>query len=108
MTKFIIECRDGKYIMSLVDDYMSVSTIECDSIDESVYDMISILKDRTKKVADGVISTMVNIKELSGRDELPVEMIGVNLINSDKYKGRISKILGGIADEYLNYAALVK
>lgn len=90
--------------MSYIDDYISpMSTIECKSIDECVYEMKCAFKYRIKKHDYGMDESMKELKSLCESKKLPIDMIGINLIDSDVIKSKITDDFMNIANEYLEF-----
>lgn len=103
MTKFIIEYKGNKYTMSFIDDYLPSSTSEKSSMGEAIYEMSSIFKDRIRNRDSEMLDSMRRVSNLSKEGKLPIEFIGINLMDSDALKDKISKTFGTIAEEYVEY-----
>lgn len=103
MTKFVIEYKGNRYTMSFIDDYLPCSTDEKSSMGEAIYEMSSIFKDRIRHKDSEMLESMKRVSELSEMGKLPIELIGINLIDSDSLKNKISKTFGTIAKEYVEY-----
>ena len=104
MSKFIIEDYKDGYIMSYIDDYIPpMSTAECKSIDECVYEMECAFKYRIKKLGHEMSESMKEIKSLCECKKLPIDMIGINLIDSDVIKSKITDDFMNIANEYMEF-----
>lgn len=103
MCKFIVEKYNKGYVMSYLDDYLPpISTIELKSIDECVYEMEGIFKSRIKKDIKELVESMNELKSLYEANKLPIEFIGIDLMNSAGIKSSIADRFMNIANEYLD------
>lgn len=107
MSKFIVECKDGSYIMSFIDDLVATSTERCSTMDEALYEMSNIFSRKAKNTSIETTESMTRVKELSESGRLPIELIGINLINSDSLRDKISGQFRSIANEYLTFISKV-
>lgn len=103
MCKFIVEYKDNKYVMSFIDDYLPIETPKCDSLDESMYEMTEIFKDRSRSSDKGTIESMRELNDRYSNGRIPVELIGINLMNSDSIRELISNKFGIISKEYMEF-----
>lgn len=103
MSKFIVECKEGSYVMSFIDDLVSTSTDRCSTMDEAIYEMSNIFNRKAKNTSMETTESMTRIKELSESGKLPIELIGINLINSEDLRNKISGQFRSIANEYLTF-----
>lgn len=101
MSKFIIECKDGSYVMSYLDDLTATSTDKCSTMDEAIYEMEDLFHKKVRMTSLEITESMIRLKELSETGKLPVELMGINLMNSDDLRNKISGQFGSIATEYL-------
>ena len=101
MCKFIIELKN-KYVMSFIDDYLPTSTNECESLEESVYEMEGLFDQRIKNPNNDITKSMKDLYECSESGQLLIELIGINLIDSNPVKERITDRFNMLAKEYLD------
>lgn len=107
MNKFIVECKDGGYVISYLDYLTSISTDKCSTIDEAIYNMSIIFEKNIRTPSPEMTESMSGLKNLAEVGKLPVELIGINLMNGDELRNKISNKFKIIASEYLSYIGKV-
>lgn len=102
MSKLILECKYDSYVMSLLDDYMSTSTVECKTMDEAIHDMMEIFKKRCKDRSLPMQESMKEILDSICDREFKVDLMGIDMLKYDKVKEQVTKMVFNMVNEYFD------
>jgi hypothetical protein len=98
---------DGRnYIMSFLNDFNPISTERCNTLNEAVYNMSHDLNRKFKSKDNDALDLMREMKELCVAKKLPIEFIGINLMNSAPTKESIANRFECMVDENLEFVAV--
>lgn len=103
MSKFILECTKGKFTMSFIDEFLPTATMECNSCEEAAYEMIYLLRKRVESNNPTYTESLRSLKDDINNGKLQIDLIGINMINSDNLRSDIANQIKDIVNEYEEY-----